>query len=67
MLLAQCWTTVLLFWAGDEGSTPMDAEARRRQLVAAINRVVGGDRAALRLVYSETLSEAIWRLSPYLG
>ena len=45
----------------------MDAEARRRQLVAAINRVVGGDRAALRLVYSETLSEAIWRLSPYLG
>ena len=25
----------------------MDAEARRRQLVAAINRVVGGDRAAL--------------------
>ena len=54
MLLAQCWTTVLLFWAGDEGSTPMDAEARRRQLVAAINRVVGGDRAAMRLVYSET-------------
>jgi RNA polymerase sigma factor (sigma-70 family) len=32
----------------------MDAEARRRQLVAAINRVGGGDRAALRLVYSET-------------
>ena len=32
----------------------MDAEARRRQLVAAINRVVGGDRAAMRLVYSET-------------
>jgi RNA polymerase sigma factor (sigma-70 family) len=32
----------------------MDAEARRRQLVAVINRVVGGDRAALRLVYSET-------------
>jgi RNA polymerase sigma factor (sigma-70 family) len=32
----------------------MDAEARRRQLVAAINRVAGGDRAALRLVYSET-------------
>ena len=54
MLLAQCWATVLLFWAGDEGSTPMDAEARRRQLVAAINRVGGGDRAALRLVYSET-------------
>src|SRR6476660_4027912 len=33
---------------------PMDAEARRRQLVAAINRVAGEDRAALRLVYSET-------------
>ena len=32
----------------------MDAETRRRQLVAAINRVAGGDRAALRLVYSET-------------
>jgi RNA polymerase sigma factor (sigma-70 family) len=32
----------------------MDAEARRRQLVAAINRVAGGDRAAFRLVYSET-------------
>ena len=32
----------------------MDAEARRRQLVAAINRVAGDDRAALRLVYSET-------------
>jgi len=32
----------------------MDAEARRRQLVAAINRVAGGDRAALRLVYTET-------------
>ena len=32
----------------------MDAETRRRQLVAAINRVAGGDHAALRLVYSET-------------
>ena len=32
----------------------MDAETRRRQLVAAIKRVAGGDRAALRLVYSET-------------
>jgi RNA polymerase sigma-70 factor (ECF subfamily) len=32
----------------------MDAEARRRQLVAAINRVAGGDRAAPRLVYTET-------------
>ena len=29
----------------------MDAEARRRQLVAAINRVAGGDRAALRPLY----------------
>jgi len=32
----------------------MDAEARRRQLVAAINRVAGGDRAALLLVYTES-------------
>jgi RNA polymerase sigma-70 factor (ECF subfamily) len=32
----------------------MDAEARRRQLAAAINRVAAGDKAALRLVYSET-------------
>jgi RNA polymerase sigma-70 factor (ECF subfamily) len=32
----------------------MEAEARRRQLAAAINRVAAGDKAALRLVYSET-------------
>jgi RNA polymerase sigma factor (sigma-70 family) len=32
----------------------MDAEARRRQLTAAINRVAAGDQAALRLVYAET-------------
>ena len=32
----------------------MDAETRRRQLVAGIARVGRGDRAALRLVYSET-------------
>ena len=32
----------------------MDADARRRQLAAAINRVAAGDKAALRLVYSET-------------
>lgn len=32
----------------------MDAETRRRQLAAAIHRVAGGDRAALRLVYDET-------------
>jgi RNA polymerase sigma-70 factor (ECF subfamily) len=32
----------------------MDAEVRRRQLTAAINRVAAGDQAALRLVYSET-------------
>ena len=36
------------------GVTPMDAEARRRQLAAAINRVAAGDQAALRLVYAET-------------
>jgi RNA polymerase sigma-70 factor, ECF subfamily len=39
------------------GGQAMDAETRRRQLVAAINRVAGGDRAALRLVYSETSSK----------
>jgi RNA polymerase sigma-70 factor, ECF subfamily len=32
----------------------MDADTRRRQLAAAINRVAAGDQAALRLVYSET-------------
>ncbi len=32
----------------------MDAETRRRQLVAAIHRVAAGDRTALRLAYSET-------------
>jgi RNA polymerase sigma-70 factor, ECF subfamily len=35
----------------------MDAEARRRQLSAAIRRVAGGDRAALRLVYDETAAK----------
>jgi RNA polymerase sigma-70 factor (ECF subfamily) len=45
---------VQLFWAENEAGKPMDAETRRRQLVAAIARVAGGDRAALRLVYSET-------------
>lgn len=32
----------------------MDAETRRRQLVAALIRVAAGDRAALRVVYAET-------------
>jgi RNA polymerase sigma-70 factor (ECF subfamily) len=32
----------------------MDAEARRRELAAAIARVAGGDRAALKLVYDAT-------------
>lgn len=35
----------------------MDAEARRRQLSAAIRRVAAGDRAALRLVYDETAAK----------
>jgi RNA polymerase sigma-70 factor (ECF subfamily) len=35
----------------------MDAEARRRQLAAAIRRVAGADRAALRLVYDETAAK----------
>jgi len=32
----------------------MDAEVRRKQLSAAIHRVAGGDRAALRVVYDAT-------------
>jgi RNA polymerase sigma-70 factor (ECF subfamily) len=35
----------------------MDAEARRRQLAAAIRRVADGDRAALRLVYDGTAAK----------
>src|SRR5215475_3798295 len=35
----------------------MDAESRRRQLAAALRRVAGGDRAALRLVYDETAAK----------
>jgi RNA polymerase sigma-70 factor (ECF subfamily) len=35
----------------------MDAETRRRQLVAALARVADGDRAALRLVYEETAAK----------
>jgi RNA polymerase sigma-70 factor (ECF subfamily) len=34
--------------------TFMDADARRRALAAAINRIAAGDKAALRLVYAET-------------
>ena len=32
----------------------MDADATRRQLAAALVRVAGGDRAALRVVYQDT-------------
>ncbi|MGB3021444.1 MAG: sigma-70 family RNA polymerase sigma factor [Methyloceanibacter sp.] len=32
----------------------MDAQTRRRQLVAALGRVAAGDRDALRLVYADT-------------
>src|SRR5205807_9174816 len=32
----------------------MDADATRSQLVAALVRVAGGDRAALRIVYQDT-------------
>jgi RNA polymerase sigma-70 factor (ECF subfamily) len=35
----------------------MDAEARRKQLSAAIRRTAGGDRAALRLIYDETAAK----------
>src|SRR5438093_3230929 len=32
----------------------MDAEAKRSQLAAALVRVAGGDRTALRIVYQDT-------------
>jgi RNA polymerase sigma-70 factor, ECF subfamily len=35
----------------------MDADARRTQLIAALHRVAGGDRAALRLVYDMTAAK----------
>jgi RNA polymerase sigma-70 factor (ECF subfamily) len=35
----------------------MDADARRKQLSAALNRVAGGDRPALRLVYDMTAAK----------
>lgn len=35
----------------------MDSEARRKHLAAAIRRVAGGDRAALRLVYDATAAK----------
>jgi RNA polymerase sigma-70 factor (ECF subfamily) len=35
----------------------MDADARRKQLTAALNRVAGGDRAALRVVYDMTAAK----------
>jgi RNA polymerase sigma-70 factor (ECF subfamily) len=38
---------------GKDG-TFMDADAKRRALAAAINRIAAGDKAALRLVYAET-------------
>jgi RNA polymerase sigma factor (sigma-70 family) len=36
------------------GGQGMDADATRRQLAAALVRVAGGDRAALRVVYQDT-------------
>ena len=36
------------------GPVPMDADALRSQLAAALARVASGDRAALRLVYQDT-------------
>lgn len=39
------------------GPIAMDADSRRRQLAAALRRVAGGDRAALRLVYDETAAK----------
>jgi RNA polymerase sigma factor (sigma-70 family) len=35
----------------------MDAEARRKQLSAAIHRAASGDRAALRLIFDETAAK----------
>src|SRR5262245_60120376 len=36
------------------GIGAMDADATRKQLVAALARVAAGDRAALRIVYQDT-------------
>jgi RNA polymerase sigma-70 factor (ECF subfamily) len=46
-----------------KGASAMDVAARRKQLSAALNRVAGGDRAALRLVYDMTAAKlfAVWR------
>jgi len=35
----------------------MDADATRSQLAAALVRVAGGDRAALRIVYQDTCAK----------
>ncbi len=35
----------------------MDADVRRKELLAALNRVAGGDRQALRLVYDMTAAK----------
>src|SRR5215831_727807 len=35
----------------------MDADATRSQLAAALARVAGGDRAALRMVYQDTCAK----------
>jgi hypothetical protein len=43
----------------------MDSEARRKQLAAAIRRVAGGDRAALRLVYDATAAKLFGVCSVY--
>ena len=49
------------------GSTvAIEPDAARSQLAAALARVAGGDRAALQLVYRDTVGEAFWRLPPYL-
>src|SRR5438105_3862032 len=39
---------------GAQDCCSMDADATRSQLVAALVRVAGGDRAALRIVYQDT-------------
>jgi RNA polymerase sigma-70 factor (ECF subfamily) len=45
----------------------MDAETKRRQLAAAIHRVGGGDRPALRLVYAATSAKLFGVLLRILG
>src|SRR5262245_3950392 len=44
----------------------MEQEAEYRQLSAALARIAGGDRNALKVVYRDTAAKLFWRLPAYL-